>query len=130
MDIPPLPIPARKNAARRQILLPDRLPGSFFVVAYNRDYETFTLFVDDADGSSFDLGRFENLGQHLQYFERQSCGEIAERALSQARSFGAAQAWIGTNLVNTIRPPEKKKNLLENMGKDDARNKFTKLPSL
>lgn len=80
-----------------QAPIPDPLPGRFFVLEYDRESQSYTLFVDDEERSSYDLGLeiadiqayFHarlNDKQKPKYPKRQ-----IDDWIDYARGFGAAQ---------------------------------------
>lgn len=74
---------------------PEKLPGEFCVIAYERDRERYILIVDDEGPSSYDLGG--NIEFILQQFERWGRKKHLSDTLDLAREFGMAQGIFADN---------------------------------
>jgi len=72
--------------------LPEKLPGEFFVLEWNRLRETFVIHVEDAQLSSYDLGGV--IEKVMLRFELWGHKEIGMQAIDIARSFGAAKCLV------------------------------------
>lgn len=73
-----------------KVALPDRLPGEFFVLAYDPDGEEFSMIVDDAGHSSYKLG--SDIPAIMRYFKRIGISELGNRTIDVAREFRLVQA--------------------------------------
>lgn len=84
--------------------VPHKLPGEYSVLTYDPDSEAYTLYVDDGEHSSFDLGSDPlRIGVHL----RRWFGEIdGERWFDGAREFRAAQIIHSDRRVLFLTPDE------------------------
>ena len=69
--------------------LPKVLPGDFFVLAWDRDREVFTLVVDDADESDYNLGG--DIQKVMRHFDSWKLKEIGYRAIDAAHEWGMVQ---------------------------------------
>lgn len=80
---------------------PNPMPGRLCVLVYNHEQEDYTLVVDDADHSSYNLGSdvqvvrwyFQNVGKKL----------LGDRIIDLAREFGMAQGIIADDRVFLVR---------------------------
>jgi len=94
--------------------LPQTLPGNFFVIVYDTDYESFVLVVDDEDHSSYRIGAVENAMCILS--QLQVPGRVLSDALDVAREFGSAQAIPSQDRVIPIYDRRPVKNALASKG--------------
>ena len=69
--------------------LPDELPGTFFVLEWDRARECFILHIDDEDGSSYNLGNV--IETVMMRFRIWGLPRIGNRAIDAAREFGVVQ---------------------------------------
>ena len=76
---------------------PVELPGSFFVLEYDRDDKVYILHVDDEDGSSYNLG--DNIPYLMMRFRLWGCQDAGNRTIDMVREFGAAQCIPGQDRV-------------------------------
>jgi hypothetical protein len=77
--------------------LPERLPGAFFLLEYDRTTQRYTLRVDDDDATSYNLG--SDIQAIMLRFRLWGHKDLGDRALDLAREFGAAQAIPGEDRV-------------------------------
>lgn len=84
-----------------QAPLPDRFPGDFFVITYDRDTKEYTLIVDDESHSSYKLG--EDVHAIMWYLKRIKMYDVGCRALDVAREFESAQAVIADGRVMPVK---------------------------
>lgn len=96
------PLASRKAKAT----LPRELPGSFFVLAWDRNREVFVLLVDDRDGSNYNLGG--DIQVAMTHFEAWGHKDIGCRALDAAYEFGMVQAIPAENrVIQLTEPPDR-----------------------
>lgn len=76
----------RKNAPP----LPEKLPGAFVVIEYQKETERYLIHLDDATRSSYDLGG--DIQRIMRTFDRWGYSQLLCDSLDFAREFGAAQA--------------------------------------
>lgn len=69
--------------------LPDELPGTFFVLEWDRACECYILHIDDKDGSSYNLGSVIEIV--MMRFRVWGFPRIGNRAIDAAREFGVVQ---------------------------------------
>lgn len=69
--------------------LPEKLPGDFFVLEFDRDRERFTLIVDDADETSYNLGN--DIQKVMMRFRVWGLVLLGDRVIDIAKEFGACQ---------------------------------------
>ena len=79
--------PTRKKGPHTP--LPESLPGSFFVLGYDRDRDVYILVLDDEDESSFNLG--SDVPVVMRRFEQWGLKDIGNRAIDAAREFRLVQ---------------------------------------
>lgn len=81
---------APNKPAKGRAPIPEKLPGTFFVLEYDREDKNYTLHVDDEARSSFDLGSdVDDIRAHFT-----SRGLPLERVndfIDRAREFGTCQ---------------------------------------
>ena len=83
--------------------LPQTFPGEFFVLTWDRDRESFVLYVDDESESSYDLGHEPmQVVNDLQL--RGFNKHFRETAVDYAREFGMAQCIPSEGRVVQILP--------------------------
>lgn len=82
--------------------LPDKMPGEFFVMVYDREFKEYTLFVDDATRSSYKLG--SDIQAIMRYLKRIGVYDLGCRALDVAREFMTVQAVLADGRVMPIKP--------------------------
>ena len=89
--LPPIRETGAPPRARRrpQAPLPTVLPGKFFVLAYERDRDTYVLVVDDADASNYNMG--SDVPTLMRHFRTWGLPDIGNRAIDAAREFGVVQ---------------------------------------
>ena len=105
--------------------LPDALPGEFFVITWDKFAEKYILLVDDAEHSSYDLGK--NMNLILRILRGWDVERIGSRAIDMAKEFGVAQAILGTDRVVALyERPDVGKLLF----KDGSEQRVFNLPSL
>ncbi|RKX65559.1 MAG: hypothetical protein DRP42_04545 [Tenericutes bacterium] len=109
--------------------LPKFIPGDFFVLTYTRGSGRYVLHLDDADGSSYNLG--SNVDFILRQFELWGYEGIARDAIDRARTFRTVQVIPEQNRIINLfeRPNERKRNVFDN-DKDKRNAKFIALPTL
>lgn len=73
-----------------QAPLPERFPGDFFVLEWNRDLEVYLLTLDDEDKSTYDLGE-DVAAVQLAFQLRGYPVDKSNDLIDQAREFGASQ---------------------------------------
>jgi len=88
--------------------LPDTIPGDFFLLTYDRDGEQFTLYVDDAGRSSYNLG--SDIPTVMRYFCRIGFKILGDQAIDLAKEFGAAQVIPADERVIRVRPEPQRGN--------------------
>lgn len=69
--------------------LPETLPGEFFVLVRDHDRERYTLIVDDADRTSYNLG--SDIGRLMIQFRIWNLGPLGDNVIDLAKEFGACQ---------------------------------------
>jgi hypothetical protein len=69
--------------------LPTTIPGSFFVLEWDRPYERYVLHLDDEEGSSHNLG--SNIPEIMMRFRIWGLERLTDRMMGMAREFGAVQ---------------------------------------
>lgn len=94
MTIPPrkdsdVPGASPGRGRRDRPPLPKKLPGTFAVIAYNRDSTRYTMYVDDDRQSSYDLG--SNVQGIMAYFGQWGHYKMLCDTLDLAREYGSAQ---------------------------------------
>ncbi len=77
--------------------LPYPIPGEFFVLLFDRDVRSYTLFVDDAAHSSYNLG--DDIQSIMAYFRMLGLIDLGNSAIDLAREFGASQVVPSENRV-------------------------------
>jgi len=77
------------------ILPPPGLPGVFYVLSYDKEGLAFTLYVDDEQQSSYNLGELSATIRYLGLFG----GSVADLAINHAMQFGAVQVIPGQKRV-------------------------------
>lgn len=82
--------------------VPRTPPGSFFLVAFDRESGAYTLVVDDETHSSYNLG--DDVAAVMAYFRHTAAPELGYRAVDLAREFGAAQVVPGEDRVFKVTP--------------------------
>lgn len=81
-----------------EILPPAGLPGAFYVLAYDRESQAFTLYVDDEQQSSYNLGELSAVIRYLGLFG----GSVADLAINHAMQFGSVQVIPGQKRVISL----------------------------
>jgi len=66
---------------------PVPIPGPFYVLSYDKEGESFTLYIDDQNQSSYVLGALEPTLRYLSLFG----GPNADLAIDCAKQFGTVQ---------------------------------------
>ena len=103
--------------------LPTTLPGSFLVLEYDRESETFKLHTDDAEQRDYAMG--SSVQDLMQRFNRWGLGENGLKAIDFAREFRAVQLVFDTG---RIIPLTKKKPPMLVFSDGEPQNEFTQLP--
>jgi hypothetical protein len=84
--------------------LPETLLGDFFVLGYDRDRMTYILVADDADDSSYNLGR--DIPTIMEQFKRWGWADIGNRAIDAAREFRLVQVIPQEDRVIRLHNPD------------------------
>lgn len=107
---------------------PRTIPGEFFVLAYDRYDQTYTLFVDDGSHSSYNLGN--DIESVMRYFKVINVAELGNRAIDLAKEFGASQCVPSEDRVFRINTtPQRGESPLKFRDEADTAGGFY-LPSL
>ena len=96
------PSPERTRGPRSP--LPASLPGDFFVLGYDRDRLTYILVADDADNSSYNLGR--EIPVIMQQFALWGLADLGNRAVDAAREFRLVQVIPHEDRVIRLHNPD------------------------
>lgn len=75
--------------ARTRIAVPEKLPGRFFVLLWDRDQEQFVLYLDNPERDSYKLGG--NIPAISVIFKVRGIEALGNRAIDMAREFGKVQ---------------------------------------
>jgi len=105
--------------------LPERLPGEFFVLTYDRDSQVYTLFVDDAQESSYKLGNLETARLRFKVWGLRDFGD---RCLDQAREFKEVQGiWSQGRVINLFDRKDRRNVFVQD---DEDDRTYAPLPNL
>lgn len=74
---------------RPQLRPPQTLPGTFFVLEFNKFRDCFILTVDDEQQSSYKLGN--DIQVVMAFFARWGIAEFGNRCIDIAKEFGSVQ---------------------------------------
>lgn len=106
---------------------PRTLPGDFFVVTYDHDEQSYTMFVDDESHSSYNLG--SDIEQVMRYFRTTNATELGYKAIDLAKEFGAAQAIPKEDRVFKINSQQPRRGIEQrDMFANPGRQVFNFLP--
>jgi hypothetical protein len=78
------------RTARGRAPIPEKLPGQFFVVEFDREDRSYVLHVDDEGRSTFQLGDAVEQIRAL-FVARGYPARIVDDMIDRAREFGACQ---------------------------------------
>jgi hypothetical protein len=81
---------APQKPAKGRTPIPEKLPGQFFVLEYEREDQRYVLHVDDEDRSTFDLGDDIQIVR-AQFVGRGYPTEQVNDLIDRAREFGSCQ---------------------------------------
>lgn len=84
----------------RGVPLPETLPGTFYVLEWNRDLEIFILHVDDESHSSYKLGN--DIQIVMMRFKVWGLQELGKQTIDLAKEFGMAQGIFSGNRALAI----------------------------
>ncbi len=107
--------------------LPTHLPGDYFLIVWDQEMGRWELQVDDAEGSTFNLGG--DVQRLIRWFDRLDLRLLGESALDWAKEHGAAQAVFATGRVLPLADKTKAAHL-EFKDKDDHERIFRHIPAL
>lgn len=90
----------RPSMFRPKAKMPERLGGRYFVIVYRKGGDAFTITLDDADKTSYNLG--SDRSEIVRRFRFWGHEDLGCRCVDMAKEYGIAQAIFNGNRVRSL----------------------------